>query len=341
MADQAGLVVTGDEFANDLMAYAELWPDGLRVYNVINAGDGDDELSIGSGFDYGVQFNGEGGNDTLRGNSASMTQIHYASGGDGDDFFADWMTGVTATLSGGTGWDTLGISSVNALSVENLTLESIEELSLGRSIEATPEFLMQFTEINSHDDGSGDALRITLTTGGTFTWKSAWSSVNGDLNGSDEADIINISQTKKRWEISAGEGDDIIIGGKSGDFLFGDFGNDTLLGGDGTDEINGSYGNDTINGGKGRDDLSGMDGLDTFVFTAHSGKDTLYNFEFEGTDRDKIDLSKIHGISSYRDLMRNHVEAGNDSIIIEISKKDRIYLEGTSRQDLEASAFIF
>lgn len=343
MPDQINLVISGDDNANHLSTYSAVLPGTgeLQIYNIINAGGGDDELSLGSTPNIGVQFNGEGGNDTLSGKGASKTHEHYASGGEGDDIFYDWMTGITATLSGGAGWDTLGIYSKNATSVKNLTIDGFEELSIGRSIKATPHFLNQFQEINSYDDGGGDSLKITFTTGGTFEWKSASLTVSGELNGSKEADIVNLSAAEWGWDVSAGAGNDVITGSMGGDMLFGDVGNDRLFGGDSTDEINGYDGNDIIDGGAGRDDLMGMKGRDTFVFRALSGRDTIYGFEFDGSSRDRIDLSRIEGISSYRDLMANHVSKGNDSVVIEISKTDKIYLEGVHMSELMASGFIF
>ena len=55
-------------------------------------------------------------------------------------------------------------------------------------------------------------------------------------------------------------------------------GNDTLIGGMGNDDLYGGAGNDTLIGGAGNDYLVGGDGSDTYVFNQGFGQDTVYDY---------------------------------------------------------------
>lgn len=63
--------------------------------------------------------------------------------------------------------------------------------------------------------------------------------------------------------IYARDGDDTVSGGNGNDMLEGEEGNDTLSGGNGNDELWGRYGHDALTGGNGDDFLDGGDGNDT------------------------------------------------------------------------------
>ncbi|WP_281061362.1 calcium-binding protein, partial [Sphingobium sp. Sx8-8] len=93
------------------------------------------------------------------------------------------------------------------------------------------------------------------------------------------ADIAIISNV-----IRSGEGDDIVIGGDTGDDIFGEDGNDLLIGGKLDDWIFGGNGNDVLDAGGGNGNvLSGGDGNDRIqgadwddAKTREDGSDWLY-----------------------------------------------------------------
>ncbi len=74
-----------------------------------------------------------------------------------------------------------------------------------------------------------------------------------------------------------GAGNDRLVGGKLGDFLFGDEGNDILNGLGASDFLSGGAGDDVLNGGHGHDVLFGGDGVDSLVGGSH------YNLMIGGT----------------------------------------------------------
>lgn len=80
--------------------------------------------------------------------------------------------------------------------------------------------------------------------------------------GTDKDDVLqDLEWTgKKDVRLSAGAGNDTLIGGMSNDDLYGGAGNDTLI------------------GGAGNDYLVGGDGSDTYVFNQGFGQDTVYDY---------------------------------------------------------------
>ena len=100
---------------------------------------------------------------------------------------------------------------------------------------------------------------------------------------------INLSGVDSRFSllsgvsVSAGSGNDSVLGSPLKDTLIGGDGNDTLDGGLGDDEVDGSAGNDLVNGSAGNDSLEGGLGIDNVngmagddVLGGGDGNDFLY-----------------------------------------------------------------
>ena len=127
----------------------------------------------------------------------------------------------------------------------------------------------------------------------------------------------------KKAQFTAGEGDDLLIGGvgsdvlkgaEGKDYLFGSHGNDILIGGMGNDQLAGGSGNDILYGGKGNDTLYGESGADLLVggegydnyhfhmkkntWYVSSKMDNLYDIDGKGAiyiDGKKLELGKQVG----------------------------------------------
>jgi len=80
------------------------------------------------------------------------------------------------------------------------------------------------------------------------------------------------------------KGEDTLSGLGGDDHLEGGSGNDTLKGGEGNDTLIGGKGEDTLEGEEGSDILDGGEGNDTYLFTADSGNDKIYNIEDDKSD---------------------------------------------------------
>ena len=107
---------------------------------------------------------------------------------------------------------------------------------------------------------SADGKSVSLTT--------AYENNILDLSASTAPDYLNVDlgSIKKSKMIIGNLDDNLLVGGK---------GNDTLWGDDGED---------TLRGGNGNDNLWGGDGADTFIFCAGDGTDKISDYDFAGGD---------------------------------------------------------
>ena len=98
-------------------------------------------------------------------------------------------------------------------------------------------------------------------------------------------DTLTPEQQRNRFiaraVVSAGAGNDVVVGGPQSDILIGGPGDDTLDGGDRPDMLFGGTGNDTLIGDLNRDNLFGQDGNDTL--SGDSGTDALYGMAGDDT----------------------------------------------------------
>ena len=78
-------------------------------------------------------------------------------------------------------------------------------------------------------------------------------------------------------QLSAGAGNDFVIGSDGADTLSGDVGDDTLIGGGGHDSLSGGDGSDTLDGGIGNDAIQGGRGDDVILFGKGDGQDYVYS----------------------------------------------------------------
>lgn len=129
-----------------------------------------------------------------------------------------------------------------------------------------------------------------------------------------------------KFNVSAGDGNDLLVGNLNDDVLRGDGGNDTVDGSpisgaspDGNDSVSGGSGNDTVRGGSGNDDVRGDAGNDTL--SGGTGNDTLSGGP--GTDTidggagtDAVVIGGLQPLSVTLDTQANDGAAGeNDNYL--------------------------
>lgn len=167
------------------------------------------------------------------------------------------------------------------------------------------------------------------------------------LRGGEGADVINggsgndfIRGGDGEDTLSGNAGNDTVLGAQDADTLNGGTGNDSISGNDSDDDLRGGSGNDTLRGGGDNDDLKGMtgndsliggDGLDTFIFDNNFGQDRIEDFSTRNGE--KIDLSDVSAITSFADLVNNHLSGNANAAIITVSS-NTITLEGVDVDDI-------
>ncbi|MEY9829393.1 Ca2+-binding RTX toxin-like protein [Sinorhizobium fredii] len=235
--------------------------DGTRLtdfehYRVL-FGSGDDVvISVGSA--EGVQFYGNGGNDTLIGGSG----VDVLDGGAGNDMLT--AGAGNDIINDFDGWNTIdagdGNDGVNVGDGSSGASNNTVDLGAGddtfRRGASTGSLVV--------DGGSGiDYAAIDFSkyaAGITFKLSSDVTAANAPVT------VRNV----ERVSLVGGAGNDLFAGGSLNDELSGGAGNDHLNGGAGDDEISGGVGNDTLRGGAGNDVIRGAN------YSATEGRDVIY-----------------------------------------------------------------
>ncbi|WP_158968106.1 calcium-binding protein [Chachezhania sediminis] len=174
--------------------------------------------------------------------------------------------------------------------------------------------------VSFENDPSG--VRVNLTKG---------KAVDGWGNKDKLKTIENVVGSGHADRIIGSNGENRIDGLDANDMLKGLGGNDVLIGG---------AGRDVLNGGKGDDHLTGGPGPDRFLFRGKFGDDTITDFDVDGTT-DRIVLKGVKTITSFDDLMNDHVKTHGGFALIDDGRGNSILLEGVKVGDLSADDFLF
>jgi Ca2+-binding RTX toxin-like protein len=186
--------------------------------------------------------------------------------------------------------------------------------------ETSAEFKTRFgndTKLYTGHDFSYDGDTLV---GGTIT------EISYKASGGDYYRITDISLGATDDQSSLFSGDDIFIGSRTNNYLYGEAGDDRIRGGKGEDYIRGGTGDDILRGGM---------GSDHFVFSIGDGSDTIYGFDGNGSDRDIIQINDVNKLS---ELTISQV--GKD-VVIEFGGDDRITLRDFDLHDFSPRNFDF
>ncbi len=139
-------------------------------------------------------------------------------------------------------------------------------------------------------------------------------------------------------ELVGGRGDDDLDGGRGDDIISGGRGDDRLSGDLGDDELDGGRGDDELTGGRGNDVMAGGRGEDLFIFSNHSGSDSVTDFE---PGEDHIQLNGF-SLADFGDLLAVAQDDGNDVVItLDADQGDQLRLIGVKLEDLSEDGFTF
>jgi hypothetical protein len=276
---------------------------------IVQAGDGDENITMSSDLGFSVTVDGGPGNDWIRGGSGNDTLIggpgndklegsagnDLLDGGDGDDELIGY-SGADHLL-GGAGHDTLEPDGYEEPSADVVDggpgIDTIESDYSSRFRDSDLPQGLSFTFAGGADDGrpgEGDDItnveRLKLSESARFV-------------GTDGPDYVKVAQATNAGELIGNGGDDDLNGadgpekldgGPGNDLLDGGFGDDTIIGGPGQDKISGDlaggdcgplwckypYGNDTIYAQDGE--------VDSIV--CGFGTDTVYADAADVVDKD-------------------------------------------------------
>lgn len=335
--DGADTINTGK--GNDKL-YGNDNPDG--TYDILNGGAGNDKMFGGAGDD---EMNGGAGKD------------RYV-GGAGDDYMIS-SKGVDTYIGGAGTWDHISFNNGGHSGVyANLSTgeiidqwgnhERVSGVEVLKGSQRADEFIG-----NKHDnDFRGLAGDDTLDGGNgidriRYDRDAEYGGDNGvtvNLKKGTATDGFGDTDTLIRIEnVRGSDFGDRITGSNGKNKLEGEGGRDRLFGLKGNDTLEGDGGSDRLDGGSGDDYLTGGSQNDTFIFKGSFGYDVITDFNTSGKG-EKIDLSGVAEISSFNDLVNNHLSAFDDEYgdaFIEDGSGNSIHLWGVSVDELSANDFIF
>ncbi|OLP54490.1 hypothetical protein BJF92_03525 [Rhizobium rhizosphaerae] len=114
-----------------------------------------------------------------------------------------------------------------------------------------------------------------------------------------------------------------------------------LHGNEAANTLKGMGGNDLIWGHGGNDILTGGAGIDTFFFATGDGRDTITDFKATGREHDVLDLKGLASITSFSDLVANHMTQTGKDVLIDGLEGDSILLKNVKLAQLDKSDFHF
>ena len=229
--------VQGSQFA-DRIDLAALFPSLPTADIGIQDGGGDDIVIGNAGRNF-IEL--KEGNDSADGGAGSDTA----------NFFIDNLPGTIRQVAGPNG--TILIERVNGTAVETMYRvtpgaapgsATIEALGSAANLGTDTVSNIEQLNFNIRFNGSGQGTVITLA-----PFAGAPNGGNAFVTGSETGETIDVAalypgDTTTLIQVSAGGGNDTVIGNASTNRLFGDDGNDVLTGGGGNDQIGGGAGTD-------------------------------------------------------------------------------------------------
>ena len=276
--------------------------------DTLNGDDGDDTLIGGTG---GDMIRGGAGIDNLNGNSG---RDDLDGGADDDTAFGgagqDTLTGGQGidNLDGqGSSFDTIRI--VGEATDDVFTLDRSNNFNLLRKTSGTTYGVnfkrTETIEINTFD--GNDTINVI----GDLLGSDGDAAFVVDFgNGNNFLDASLNTDAGKRFVVTAGTGNDTLVGSAGDDNLNGASGDDSIEGGSGEDTLTGAAGADVLNGGAGADLING--GTENDTISGGSEVDTLNAGDGDDSVRGGDGNDLINGEDG-NDLL--YGDAGNDSIL--------------------------
>ena len=301
----------------------------LAGIDTVRGSAGNDDVTIGAGFDSDLTIVSNGGDDILDASEAS-----------GDITFDFGLAGgLTAldTVIGGEGSDTVLLTFdqdatadlENVSFVETIRLRSDNTVGAGGAVVANDSGTVNV-------DGTG-LLAADFT--GPLAIDASALAVGESLNFDGQGATVAFNVT--------GSGNaDTLVGGAAADVINGGGGADFINGNNGNDSINGGAGNDVIRGGNGADVLTGGEGADVFYYDDQgqsfgaTNRDSITDLGatdriFIDLDGDEIadDVEFIGNVNSFEDVESSIT--GGDGVIEAIFLRDGDGTGGTLYIDVD------
>jgi Ca2+-binding RTX toxin-like protein len=169
------------------------------------------------------------------------------------------------------------------------------------------------------------------------TWVAqGWDLFTNALNSTTMTPTLQLALSELGMQVEGQPGyspsgttkNDILLGTNQNSTLTGGSGNDVLLGMAGNDILNGGDGADVLIGGVGNDLIDGGTGNDTYLFSAGSGQDTIYDYDPTAGNIDTVRMVGLlpSQISYARELDR-YGNPTNDLVLKVVDSTDSLRIK--------------
>ncbi|MEJ6395938.1 FG-GAP-like repeat-containing protein [Gymnodinialimonas sp. 2305UL16-5] len=175
--------------------------------------------------------------------------------------------------------------------------------------------------LHGSDEGTFEHVVTSIYDFGGAWWAEKQKFL-GDVDGDGRSDIVGMHEVNNFI---------VSLSGRN---------NGTFGAGDGNDNLNGDLGNDFLDGSEGDDTLTGGDGADVFAFNGEFGNDTVTDFMIS-VPNEKIDLSEVAEITSFSDLISNHLTQVSSNTVINDGLGNSITLIDVNASLLTIDDFVF
>jgi Ca2+-binding RTX toxin-like protein len=321
----------------------------------VTGGTGNDTVQLGAGDDTFFWFVGDG-QDKLKGDAGhDQVTVLGGSAGEGYSLVAvgteAWMTQGTSISQvqsqGVEAFTLLTGGGVDDVAVGNLAATTVREVTLNLGGDGVLDFITadgtQGADAVRLSGGAGSVAVQGLAAALTLDATDAIDRLTLRLgDGADTLDATQLADGAIDLIVSAGGGDDLLLGGADAERLQGEAGNDTLQGGGGDDVLLGGDGADLIIGGTGNDRMQGDAGADLFRFAPPDGTDRIQDFA-AGLDRIQL-LGFGTELDSFAEVMAVAAQVGSEVRIDLGANTDQgglLILENTTIGQLSAADFVF
>ena len=247
--------------------------DSNAVSN-IKGGKGADNIEINGvkSSSGGLTVNSDAGNDV----------ITITTNGDGANAIID--------INGGNDTDKLVLNSGVDLSATNLTLTSVEKISIpGNGI--SPKMAASDISTKSftlEKEGSGNTSLTVVADQNTLDLSSLQFASSFAFD--NDSIIINGSTSSSGITVTGSNTKNLLTGSNANDILSGGSRNDTISGGTGDDSITGKTGSDSLTGGAG-DDVFNFSALDS----TQQIMDKITDFQAAAADSHNDSINNVTG----------------------------------------------
>lgn len=348
------------------------------IENLILTGSGN-TTGVGNGRNNSITgnsgnntLNGAGGDDTLIGGAGNDNFVDDAGadrmvGGTGNDTYKVDSSGDTIVELAGEGADHVNASVSFSLRDHSQHIESLTLTGFG-DIDGVGNGRKNQIEGNSGDNILNGAGGNDILIGGggddVFLDDAGADTMIGGT-GADTYRVDNVgdvivevagggidhvetsisfalrSQSQYLETLTLTGSDDIYgVGNGRPNTITGNSGNNFLNGASGDDVLIGGAGADTFNDDVGNDQMTGGSGADIFIFKGSFGQDVITDFS-SAQSGEVIDLSLVTSITSYSDLVNNHMNQSAGNTTITDSQGNSIRLLDVTMNELSADDFIF